>query len=198
MTRFRSMMISLVLGLGLGLAAFGCDTEPVEPTTGLVIVYADVDARRSSTTTAALVAPLRREADDRHSFTYLVARAGEHLGATPTRVTVRDLSIVLDDQSWLVGFDDLFAGDLEVRFQPLGGGESHLVATIPWSTVQRAGAAIVVNDATFDSDALAEADRPAILAGAFDVTLRGPAGAAFAERRGSLQATVPIVFQLQL
>ncbi|MBI5477462.1 MAG: hypothetical protein HY906_01325 [Deltaproteobacteria bacterium] len=192
MTRFHSMLMTLVLAS----AAFGCDATPVEPESGMVVLYATVDQHRSSGDTAALMAPLRRAADDPHSYTSLLAEASAEFGAAPSRVTVRDLSIVLDDQNWIVGFDDLFAGDLEVRFQPTGGGGSHLVATIPWEKVQRAGAAIVVNDATFDSDALPEADRAAILAGDFDVTVHGPAGAEFAARRGALEMTVPIVFQV--
>ena len=192
MTRFHSMMTMLVLGL----AAFGCETAPVEPTSGMVVLYATVDAHRTTSDTAALVAPLRREADDPHSYTYLLKEAEADFGAPASRVTVRDLSIVLGDEDWTVGFDDLFAGDLEVRFQPTGSTASHLVATIPWSKVDRAGAAIVVNDATFDTDALAEADRAAILAGSFDVLVIGPAGAGFAERRGALEMTVPIVFQV--
>jgi hypothetical protein len=192
MTRAHTVFVTLVLGL----SAFGCDPAPVDPATGMVVLYASVDPRRASNDTAALSAPLRREADDPHSYTALLARAGDEFGADPSRVTVRDLSIVLDDQDWIVGFDDLFAGDLEVRLQPLGGGASHLVATIPWEKVQRSGAGIVVDDATFDSDALAEADRPAILAGDFDVTVTGPAGPAFAERRASLETMVIMVFQV--
>jgi hypothetical protein len=192
MTRFHSMLTTLVLGL----AAFGCETAPVEPTSGMIVMYATVDQHRSTSDTAALVAPLRLQADDPHSYTYLLKEAETDFGAAPTRVTVRDLSIVLDEQSWVVGFDDLFAGDLEVRFQPLGGGDSHLVATIPWAKVDRSGAAIVVNDATFDSDALPEAARAAILGGDFEVTVHGPAGDAFAEHRGLLEMVVPIVFQV--
>jgi hypothetical protein len=192
MTRFHSTMMTLVLAL----TAFGCETTEVAPESGMIFMYATVDPHRSSGDTAALVAPLRREVEDPHSYTYLVERAGADFGVPPTRVTVRDLSLILDDQSWAVGFDDLFAGDLEVRFQPVGGGDSHLVAAIPQEQVQRAGAAIVVNDATFDTDALPEAARPVILAGNFDVLVTGPAGAAFAERRGTLELTVPIVFQV--
>jgi hypothetical protein len=146
MTRALSMMM---VALVLGLSAFGCDSAPVDPATGMVVLYASVDQRRASNDTAALNAPLRRDADDPHSYTALLARASDEFGADPSRVTVRDLSIVLDDQDWIIGFDDLFAGDLEVRFQPLGGGASHLVATIPWEKVQRSGAAIVVKDAGY-------------------------------------------------
>jgi len=192
MTRFHSMMTTLVLAL----AAFGCETAPVEPTTGMVVLYATVDPHRTTSDNAALAAPLPREADDPHSFTYLLKEAEAEFGAAPSRVTVRDLSIVLGDDDWTVGFDDLFAGDIEVRFQPTGGGDSYLVATIPWSKVDRSGAAIVVNDATFDSSTLPEAARAAILAGDFDVTLHGPAGAAFAAHRNSLETSVPIVFQV--
>ena len=190
MTRFHSMLMTLALAL----TAFGCNT--VEPRTGMVVLYASVDQHRSTADSAALVAPLSVEADDPHSYTYLLKQAEQEFGAAPSRVTVRDLSLVLGDGDWTVGFDDLFAGDIEVRFQPTGDSDSYLVATIPSSKVERAGAGIVVNDATFDSDALPDAARAKILAGDFEVTLRGAAGPAFAAHRGALEASVPIVFQV--
>jgi hypothetical protein len=190
MTRFHSMLMTLALAL----TAFGCDAA--EPRTGMVVLYASVDAHRSTTGNAALVAPLSTEADDPRSYVYLIKDAEKQFGAAPSRVTVTDLSIVLGDDDWTVGFDDLFAGDIEVRFQPTGSADTHLVATIPADRVARAGAAIVVNDATFDSDALPDADRAKILAGDFEVTLHGPAGAAFAAHRNSLETSVPIIFQV--
>ena len=190
MTRMHSMLMTLALAL----AAFGCDT--VEPRTGMVVLYASVDEHRSTSASAALVAPLSTEADDPRSYVYLVKDAEKQFGAAPSRVTVTDLSLVLGDDDWTVGFDDLFAGDLEVRFQPTGSGDSYLVATIPQAKVAQAGAGLVVNDATFDSDALPEADRAKILAGDFEVTLHAAAGPAFAAHRSSLETSVPIIFQV--
>jgi hypothetical protein len=190
MTRSCSMLMVLMLAL----AAFGCDT--VEPRTGMVVLYASVDEHRSTSDSATLVAPLGTEADDPRSYAYLIQDAGKQFGVAPSRVTVTDLSLVLGDDDWTVGFDDLFAGDLEIGFQPTGSSDSYLVATVPQSKVARAGAGIVVNDATFDSDALPEADRAKILAGDFEVTLHAAAGPAFAAHRSSLVTSVPIIFQV--
>jgi hypothetical protein len=190
MTRMHSMLMTLALAL----TAVGCNA--VEPRTGMVVLYASVDEHRSTSDSATLVAPLGTEADDPRSFVYLMKDAEQQFGAAPSRVTVRDLSLVLGDDDWTVGFDDLFAGDLEVRFQPTGRGDSYLVATIPASKVAQSGAGLVVNDATFDSDALPEADRAKILAGDFEVLLHAAAGPAFAAHRSALEASVPIVFQV--
>jgi hypothetical protein len=188
--------LAMLVVAGLIVGGGGCAGPAPDPISGLVVLDARLDPHRTETAGVALRAPVLAAADDPHGYPALVARAGARLGAAPTRVTVRDLSLILDDQDWPLGLDDVFGGDVEIRFQPAGATESYLVARVSGERLQRAGGAVVVDDAAFDSDLLPDDARDAILAGDFEAVIAGPAATSYQERRAPLQAYLMVVFDL--
>jgi len=174
----------------------GCDGSGQPPVSGLVVLDAHLDARRTEATSVALRAPVPAEPDDPRGFPALVAHARERLGVEPSHVTIRDLSLMLDDRDSTTSLRDVFGDDVEIRLQPAGSAESYLVAAVARDRIAAVGSTIVVNDATFDSDLLPDDARAAVLAGQFDVVVVGPAAARYQERRVPLQAYLMVVFRV--
>jgi len=184
--------LSMTVVAGHVLVWMGSDGEAAA--SGLVILETHLDAGHPEATVVALRTPVPAAAVP-DGYAALRARAGERLGAPPGRLTIDNAFLALDDQTWPGPLGEVFGGDLEIRFQPTGAAESYRVATVTSDHLERAGGAVVVDGAAFDSDRLPAEARAAILAGDFHALIAGPAAAPYRERRAPLLVYLVVGFQ---
>jgi hypothetical protein len=107
-------------------------------------------------------------------------------GATPTRVTVDSVTLLLGgDSKGVTSLEQVFAGVVETLFQVGDSKNTYPVGKV----TDPKGSGPVSLSADFDSTELSPTDRDKLTEGGFDVVIRGTAASGFTKAEADLQLT---------